>query len=105
MLSGNELITNETDYTPLRHAINVQTTSGYMVHKKFALKLHENFKEGAQLLQESIEKGEPNCGLYCVDMYWKKLQEESNWYIFYPKLGKQSDSYSNVIKQNVSYNL
>jgi hypothetical protein len=105
MLSGNELITNKTDYTPLRHAINVQTTSGYMVHKKFSSKLHSNFKEGATLLQESIKRGLSRCGLYCIDMYWKKLQKNSNWYIFYPKLGKQADSFSNIINENVQYDL
>ena len=105
MLSGNEVITDETDFTLLRRAINVQTTSGYMVHKKFANRLCDNFREGAKLLQESIERGEPKCGLYCVDMYWMQLQEESNWFIFYPKLGKQADSYSDIVKQNVSYKL
>ena len=31
---------------------------------------------------------------YSNDIYWKRLQPQSNWYILYPKLGFQRESYS-----------
>jgi GR25 family glycosyltransferase involved in LPS biosynthesis len=96
MLSGNEVITDETDFTLLRRAINVQTTSGFMVHKKFANRLCDNFREGARLLEEGYERGKPEPYTYAVDQYWKKLQPDSKWYIFYPKLGKQRSSVSDI---------
>ena len=42
--------------------------------------------------------------LYAIDMYWKKLQPQSNWFIFYPKIGFQYDSYSDIENHIVNYN-
>lgn len=98
MISACDIYTEKTQYPFLKKVTGAQTTSGFMVSKKFAPTLLDNFKTGVELLQENYdgvagEKGMP----YCVDQYWKKLQPVSNWYIFEPKLGKQQDGNSDIM--------
>jgi hypothetical protein len=40
-----------------------------------------------------------------VDQYWKRLQPQSNWYIFEPKLGKQRASFSDIEDTAVDYDV
>lgn len=96
MISANEVDTDRSDYSILKRVINVQTTAGFMVHKDFAPTLLDNFKEGADLLEGSYETGTPNGAEYAVDQYWKRLQPDSKWFMFYPKLGKQRGSVSDI---------
>jgi hypothetical protein len=103
MLSANEVVTDKTNHSLLRHAVNVQTASGFMVNKKFAPTLYANFKEGAEKLEEAYNAGIKDFGQYCVDQYWKQLQPGSNWYIFFPKLGKQRKSVSDIAGGIVDY--
>jgi GR25 family glycosyltransferase involved in LPS biosynthesis len=98
MISANEIYTDKTQYPFLKKVSAAQTTSGFMVSKKFAPTLLDNFKTGLELLQENYDgvagdKGRP----YCVDQYWQKLQPVSNWFIFEPKLGKQQDGKSDIM--------
>ena len=82
-----------TKYEFLEKVNNAQTTSGYIVSKKFAPTLLGNYKEGcAKLIETNIGDD------YAVDQYWKLLQPSSNWYIFKPKLGLQAEGYSDIQK-------
>lgn len=92
MLSANEIDTIPTKYPFINKVNSAQTTSGYMVSRKFAPTLLQNFIEGATLLEQQYE----NQPIYAVDQYWKQLQPTNNWYLFQPKLGKQRDSYSDI---------
>ena len=98
MFSCNEVDVRPTEYPHLKRVYNAQTASGYMVSSKFAPTLLENFQMGANLIGESYNKGKGDNiqGPYCVDQYWKKLQPESNWYVFTPKIGKQRSSVSDI---------
>jgi len=96
MLSANEVRTDEMDRSWLRRVINVQTASGFMVNRSFAPTLLDNFREGATQLEAGYDRGEPDAPQYAVDQYWKKLQPDSEWYMFYPKLGKQRASNSDI---------
>lgn len=79
--------------------IRAFTTSGYMINKQFAKVLIENMKEGVNLL---IHNTIPP--LYALDVYWMKLQPVSRWYIFNPKMGKQSSGFSDIENIYVNYN-
>jgi len=96
MLSANEYNVKDTPHDFIKRVLDAQTTSGYMVNKSFAPILLENFIEGARLLEESYNDGRPNGEEYCVDQYWKRLQLPNNWYMFFPKLGKQRESFSDI---------
>jgi len=111
LLSGN--IAYEDSLEPLKShpnvskMKNVQTASGYLVSKKYAPTLLENYKEGYTLLKNSYDDGTANkySQPYAVDQYWKKLQETDKWYIFYPTIGKQRNSFSDIMGGNVNYNV
>ena len=99
MLSGNEVRVEQCKYPNLKRVYDAQTTSGYMVNSLFANTLLQNYQEGAQLIEKSYitqGKGENIQQPYCIDQYWKKLQPNSKWYIFSPKLGKQRSSVSDI---------
>ena len=76
------------------------TTSGYMVNRRFAKTLLENFSEGIVKL-ESCRIHERR--LYSLDVYWSRLQPFARWYVFKPKLGKQMESYSDVTNSVATY--
>lgn len=84
-------------------ALNVQTASGYMIHRNFATTLLNNYKDGEKLLSQTLRTKYSEYGL---DQYWKKLQPSSNWYICKPRLGYQlENTYSDIEKRIVTYNV
>jgi len=100
MLASNTVYQYGVDNIPfVTKIIDAQTLSGYVVSRKFAPSLLNNFKQGVELL-EPFGKSVPQ---YCVDMYCKKLQPLSNWYCINPKIGKQSASYSDIENRSVNY--
>ena len=102
MLSGYIQKYKNTNKKFLNKVDNGQTTSGYLVSKKFAKKLLENYIEGEELLRTHDKN---YYSIYAIDQYWKKLQENNNWYIFNPLLGKQGESYSDIQKIIINYNI
>lgn len=90
MLSGNVLESQEYSYG-FKKVIDAQTTSGYIVTRKFAPKLLENFKNGSELFLKFKIPDK-----YAIDMYWKILQPISNWFVCDPKFGIQMPSYSDI---------
>lgn len=97
-LSGNHKKLNDCEYTYLKSVSDSQTTSGYIINRRFVTTLLDNFKESYSLISEFGRRHE-----YCLDIYWKKLQPISKWYCFSPELGYQMDSYSDIEKINASY--
>jgi len=108
MLSGNIVDEEATAYPFLKKVKMATTTSGYIVSKTFAPLLLENVREGANLLKQSYDQGTkdaPYKGEYAIDQFWCKLQPVSKWFVFNPKLGKQGESYSDIIKGKVKYTM
>jgi GR25 family glycosyltransferase involved in LPS biosynthesis len=99
MLSSNIVLQQTTNYPFITKIIDAQTLSGYAVSKKFAHILSNNYKESINLM-ESLGYEYPD---YCIDMYIKKLQPVSEWYCINPKIGKQVQSYSDILKIDVDY--
>jgi glycosyl transferase family 25 len=102
MLAGNTINNTPTNLDFLLKVNNCQTASGYIVSKKFAQTLLDNYIEGEKLLSSHDRSYYP---VYAIDQYWKRLQPNSKWYIFNPSLGKQIGSYSDIEKGYVNYNL
>ena len=98
MLSANGGYKEATEYPFVLKINNAQTTSGYMVNRKYSGVLLKNYEEGSKLIEKSYEKGKGDDiqGMYCIDQYWKRLQDMDNWYIFQPKIGIQRDSFSDI---------
>ena len=72
--------------TYLSKVYDSNTASGYLLSKKFAPILLNNFKETDY-----------------NDVNWIKLQPISNWYSFLPKLGIQMEGYSDITKKHENY--
>jgi hypothetical protein len=96
MLSSNIIQSNPFSENLLK-CVNAQTSSGYMLHRKFASTLLENFKESST----QLINGRPY-ETYAIDQYWKRLQH-LNWYICNPKIGYQMESFSDIEKYLRNY--
>jgi hypothetical protein len=104
LFAANDVGSTFTDYPFLKKITDAQTTAGYMVSKDYAPTLLKNFQEGVAKLEEAYKNNETDPGgSYAVDQYWKLLQKTGNWYLFQPKIGKQRESYSDILKVVVNY--
>ena len=96
MLGHNTIDSRDTGIETENHEkiikiLNSQTTSGYLVKKEYIprlLKIYEND------MNNYIKTGK--WGNYYVDQSWKVLQTTDNWYSFYPPVGIQSGSLSDI---------
>ena len=94
MLAGKLMDEKDTQFSFLKKVIDGQTASAYLITREFAPKLVELLTESTKLLDDWHKKTGERKHEYCNDIYWKKLQPESNWYRLFPKLGIQRESYS-----------
>ena len=102
MLFYNEcdLEIEDTEYDFLKRCFFSYTSSGYVISKHFAYKLKELFEECVALADNEVNVSHH----FCLDVYWKKLMKETEkWYCFYPRLGYQIESYSDILKKVVDY--
>jgi GR25 family glycosyltransferase involved in LPS biosynthesis len=96
MLGQNTIDSKDTGIETENHEkiikiLNSQTASGYLVKKEYIprlLKIYEND------MNNYIKTGK--WGNYYVDQSWKVLQKTDNWYSFYPPVGIQSGSLSDI---------
>jgi GR25 family glycosyltransferase involved in LPS biosynthesis len=98
----NELKAEETEYSFLRKLKSSTTTSGYLITKEYAPILLQHWKESLNFMmaEETLVKYPLP---YMADIYWHKLMSLDNWYTFYPRLGKQRPSYSDIMLKNTHY--
>lgn len=98
IIGGNNML----PYVPVNdyciQVMNCQTTTGYIVNKKYYDKLIQNYKEGIQLLIKNPEN--PN---YRIDKYWLHLQNNDKWYMIIPPSVAQIQDYSDIEKKITNY--
>ena len=83
----------------ISQCLNVQTTSGYIINKRFYQTLIDNFKRATEKMLKRYRYGEAE-----IDQSWKSLQGvDKKFYIFYPKLGQQMASYSDIENRPTDY--
>lgn len=88
-----------SEYLFLNKVSGVQTTSCYLINKNFCKTLYDNFQASAYWLERT-----KNPQSYALDIYWKRLQPISKWYLTNPKLGFQEPGYSDIENKCVDYN-
>lgn len=99
MISSNIIKYKKIDMLNIIRIDEGQTASGYCVNKKFINKLLINFKESSNFLKDN----EQNKYRWAIDQNWKSLQKDNIFLSFYPQLGKQIYSFSDIEERNVDY--
>jgi hypothetical protein len=100
MLSASTYGLNKEDFSQdISRVVSAQTAGAYIVSRRYCETLLDNFKEGAQLLQDNPSKSKH----FAVDQYWKRLQEHGHWYIMEPIIVKQRPSLSSISDTFVDY--
>jgi hypothetical protein len=100
MLSYN-LFKSEPYNDTFGKCLDVQTSSGYIVHQRFYDTLLANLEEARELYandltQEGFKK-------YIIDQYWKRLQPSATWLHSLQRVGRQRASYSDIELKVVDY--
>lgn len=98
-LSCNLLSWDPTGYDFVARVKKAQTLSGYLVNRRFAKNLLENYRQGIEVLERE------NRSIYgfTVDTHIQNMQFNTLWYCLLPRIGKQIESYSDIENRNVSY--
>jgi glycosyl transferase family 25 len=78
-----------------------QTTTGYLVKKKYYDKLIENFEQGILKLTNNLNR----LNDFAIDQYWTNLQLIDNWYLLTPLTVSQRPDYSDIEKRIINYNM
>jgi GR25 family glycosyltransferase involved in LPS biosynthesis len=81
--------------------LEVQTTSGYVVHQRFYDTLLANLEEALELFTKDLTH--TGYQKYAIDQYWKRLQPTSNWFYSLRRVGRQQAGYSDVENMVVDY--
>lgn len=79
-------------------ALDVQTTTAYLVNGHYIPVLKKNFETAVSNLEAGADKT-----LNSIDIFWKLLQRKDKWFVMTPLAGIQKDDYSDIEKTNVSY--
>lgn len=101
--NDSELSILDTKYNYIKKVLFTYTASGYMIKKEFASIILQNFQECLKLCIEEELKTNRNTETFCIDVFWRKLMREYEFYCFYPRLGKQMESYSDILQKIVDY--
>ena len=91
LMVGYNILKSEPFNDIVCRAIDVQTTSGYLIHSRFYDSLIQNLSEAIPPL---ISTGQH--WIYAVDQYWKRLQPQSMWFCMNVRIGKLRPSYSDL---------
>ena len=86
---------------PFLHRIkDAQTTAGYIINSHYYDTLISEWEQAIINFEKSDDAAKYTC-----DQSWKPLQEKDNWYCFKLRIGKQRESYSDIQKGVVNYNV
>jgi len=104
MCSYGTLKSKPTELPFLHKVYESFTASGYILTREFAKVLKEHWEKGIELLLEEEERTNVQCEKYKLDVFWMELMPTTNWYCFYPRLGIQKPSFSDIQMHYTTYN-
>ncbi len=103
MLAGKVFKKEATNSPFFYHVLDAQTSSAYLITREFAPTLRQNLKESSDFLNEWFQTNKNPKHDFCLDIYWKKLQPQSKWFIAHPQMGIQRESYSDIEQRVTNY--
>ena len=96
--NDNNNVNNNVNNNDVSLIKKATTSSSYMINNKFFDKLINNLNSSVEKMEEEmVEFNKKNNNIkikkkytnYALDQHWHQLQQNSNWYLFYPFLGTQ----------------
>lgn len=87
-----------TEYPLIKKVLSSQTSSGYIITRKYIFTLLANFLKSSNLIKKDELKEE-----YCLDQYWKNLMPYGKWYTFENRFAFQYNNYSDIEKRITDY--
>ena len=90
----------DSEYPFLYKIKDAQTASAYIVQSHYYDTLINHWEKSLKLFEETNDDTKYTC-----DQSWKELQNKDNWYCFKNRIGKQRQSYSDIQKGIVNYNI
>jgi hypothetical protein len=101
MISYNPIQIEELPKYPfLLKVIEAQTTSGYLVQSHYYDDLINIWEDALEIMENN---GPEYKHTHVCDQSWKVLQKKDNWVCFKNNLGIQKESYSDIQKEMVNY--
>ena len=92
MLSYNLISSSEIENNSFLHKVlDAHTSSGYIICEHYYDTLISILESSTLMLERTNEHWN-----YAIDMIWKLLQKKDNWICFYPRIGYQRASYSDI---------
>lgn len=103
LCSYNQLEASDTEHTFLKRVRSSMTASSYLVTREYAPTLRACLVEGLHLAVQEEEQTRMKTSQYMNDVYWMKLMKQDTWLCYYPRLGKQRPSYSDLQRHFTEY--
>jgi hypothetical protein len=103
MASYNVLQHTEGPQPYLKKMLYSLSASSYLITREFAPKLLAVWTGALQKIVESLPCPTLQLEPYFNDVVWMPLMKESKWYCFYPRIGKQRDSFSDIQGHYTTY--
>jgi hypothetical protein len=72
------------------------SASSYLITREFAPRLLAVWEGALRKIMQEQPGATRKLEEYCTDVVWMPLMRESRWYCFYPRIGKQRDSFSDI---------
>lgn len=101
--SYNQLESSDTEYPFLKRVHSSMTASCYLVTREYAPILHQCLIDGFKLAIQEEEVTKVKTDQYMNDVYWKKLMQQDAWLCYYPRLGTQRPSFSDLQRHFTDY--
>jgi hypothetical protein len=80
----------------LRRLRDTMTASAYLITHDYAKVIHRCFLEAFYLTQFEESYTQRKTHQYMHDVYWHNLMKTDRWYCFYPRIGYQVESFSDI---------
>jgi hypothetical protein len=103
MPTYNKLESEDGPTPYLKKMLHSFSASCYLITREFAPRLVCLWQEALQNLIQKQPGSPRKLEEYCTDVAWMPLMKESRWFCFYPRIGKQRDSFSDIQGHVTSY--
>jgi glycosyl transferase family 25 len=103
MASYSKLESEDGPVPYLKKVVHSFSASSYLITRDFAPRLLAVWQDALRKVVQEQPTATRKLDQYCTDVAWMPLMKESRWYCFYPRIGKQRDSFSDIQGHYTSY--